>query len=64
LYLYGDYCSGRIWALAQDGGTWQSSLLLDTAYTISTFGEDEAGNSYLTDYFGGSIYQIIPAAAP
>jgi hypothetical protein len=50
IYFYGDYCSGRIWGLEFDGSTWQSTLLLDTPYTISTFGEDEDGNLYLADY--------------
>jgi glucose/arabinose dehydrogenase len=58
VYFYADYCSGRIWGLKHDGATWQSALLLDTAYRIASFGEDEAGNLYLTDYFGGDIYMI------
>ena len=41
-YLFGDYCSGRIWGGVQGGGgTWTSSELLDTAHNITTFGEDE-----------------------
>lgn len=58
IYFYGDYCSGRIWGLKYDGATWQSSLLLDTAHNIASFGEDEAGNLYLSDYFNGDIYMI------
>ena len=58
IYFYADYCSGRIWGLQYDGAEWQSSLLTDTSYNISTFGEDEAGNLYLTDYFAGDIYMV------
>lgn len=58
-YLFGDYCSGRIWALGQTQGGWMSTLLTDTAFTISTFGEDEAGNVYVADHGAGSIYQIL-----
>jgi hypothetical protein len=44
---------GRIWgALLQDDGTWQSEELLVTGFTITTFGEDEAGELYLADYNG------------
>jgi len=32
--------------------------LLDTNLSISTFGEDEAGNLYLADLSSGVIYQI------
>jgi glucose/arabinose dehydrogenase len=58
IYFYGDYCSGRIWGLTFDGSAWQSSLLEDTSFNISSFGEDEAGNLYVVDY-GGDIYMII-----
>jgi glucose/arabinose dehydrogenase len=58
IYFYADYCSGRIWGLQYDGATWQSTLLDDTSYNVSTFGQDEAGNLYVTDYFAGDIYMI------
>jgi glucose/arabinose dehydrogenase len=64
IYFYGDYCSGRLWGLRREGNTWQSALLLDTAYSITTFGEDESGNLYLADYGTGDIYllgDVIPA---
>jgi glucose/arabinose dehydrogenase len=60
IYLYGDYCSGRIWGLRRSGTTWQSTLLLDANVLISSFGEDEAGNLYLTDYGNGILYQVLP----
>ncbi len=58
-YLYGDYCSGRVWGLRQTSSGWTHQLLLDTAFNISAFGEDEAGEIYLTDYGGGQIYRIV-----
>ncbi len=59
LYFYGDYCSGRIWTLAPDGsGGWVSAEILDSALTISSFGEDEAGELYLLDYAGGVVYRV------
>lgn len=57
-YLYADYCSGRIWSLKRDGVAWEASLLLDTPYRITAFGEDEDGNVYLTHYTSGEIYRI------
>jgi glucose/arabinose dehydrogenase len=58
IYFYGDFVDGRLWGLSLNNGTWENKLLLDTAYGISTFGEDEAGNLYLADYFGGDIFRI------
>jgi glucose/arabinose dehydrogenase len=60
VYLYGDYCSGTIHGLSNNGSGWQDSELLDTKYAISTFGEDEAGNVYLNDYNTGRIYKVTP----
>jgi glucose/arabinose dehydrogenase len=58
-YLYGDFCSGRIWGATPDeNGRWTSQELLHTGYRIVTFGEDEAGEIYIGDY-GGAIYRLI-----
>jgi glucose/arabinose dehydrogenase len=59
MYLYGDYCSGRIWGLRQTGAGWANQLLLETTFNIAAFGEDEAGEIYVTDYAGGNIYRIV-----
>jgi glucose/arabinose dehydrogenase len=58
LYLYADFCSGRIWGLRRQGNTWQNRLLFDAPFSITTFGEDEAGESYVADYSGGVVYRI------
>jgi glucose/arabinose dehydrogenase len=59
VYVYGDFCSGRIWGLKKIGGVWQNKLLLESKLAVSTFGEDEAGNLYVADMGGGTIYKII-----
>jgi hypothetical protein len=60
IYFYGDYCNGRIWGLRRDGGTWQSTLLLETGFSFSliSFGEDEAGEIYVTNSGAGEIYRL------
>ncbi len=58
LYVYGDYCTGRIWGLRFVSGAWQNSLLLDTSINISSFGEDEAGNLYVASHNTGQIFQL------
>lgn len=59
VYIYGDFCSGSIWGLHKDSDQWQNELLTTTSYRISSFGEDEDGEIYLTDISDGGIYQII-----
>jgi glucose/arabinose dehydrogenase len=57
-YLYGDFCSGRIWVLKWWNGNWYSQMAIDTPRAPSTFGEDEQGNLYLGDIYNGTIYVI------
>jgi glucose/arabinose dehydrogenase len=65
LYFYGDYCSGRLRAmLRQPSGIWESDLIEDTPYSISSFGEDEDGELYLADYAGGAILHIVLPPPP
>jgi glucose/arabinose dehydrogenase len=59
IYLYGDYCSGRIWGMKRSGTAVQTRVLLESGLLISTFGEDEAGNIYVADHGGGKIYKIV-----
>jgi len=62
IYFYGDYCSGRIWAMApEDAGGWANALAADTDLTISSFGDDETGELYVIDYGSGTIYRMMPA---
>jgi glucose/arabinose dehydrogenase len=58
VYIFGDFCSGRIRGLQNDGDAWQSGLLATTNFMISTFGEDEQGEIYVANMTGGGIYQI------
>ena len=63
VYLFGDWCSGRIWGAWRDRDVaWHADELMKTGIPISSFGEDEAGEVYVTDY-GGKIYRFDPADA-
>jgi glucose/arabinose dehydrogenase len=63
-YVYGDYGSGKIWALQYNGTVSPSNtLLVDTSLTISSFGIDEKGELYLCA-FDGKIYQLSNIAIP
>jgi hypothetical protein len=59
VYIYGDYCSGRIWGMRRAGGALENKLILESNLLISTFGEDEAGNLYVADHGAGAIYKVI-----
>lgn len=64
-YFYGDYCSGRIWALSRDApGQWVNREMLDTELNISSFGEDETGEVYVLDLNGGAVYRLIDQESP
>lgn len=58
-YLFGDYCSGRVWAIPSnfDGNLASSHLREDTPYNISSFGEGADGRIYLVD-LGGGVYRL------
>ncbi|MEP7287122.1 MAG: PQQ-dependent sugar dehydrogenase [Chloroflexota bacterium] len=58
-YFYSDYCSGRIWGLQQANGSWQSAILMQGAGSVSTFGEDEAGELYVADLSKGTISKLV-----
>jgi glucose/arabinose dehydrogenase len=57
-YLYADYCSARIWGLRQEGGVWTNAQLLDAPFSITTFGSDEYGELYLSDYVSGRVMRV------
>jgi glucose/arabinose dehydrogenase len=62
-YLFGDFCSGRIWGVSATAASPATPTLLWAAsasphLAISSFGEDEAGEVYVTDLAGGGIYRI------
>ena len=57
IYLYGDYCSGNIWGLLHTGSGWQSQVMFESGFSISSFGQDQNGDIYVAD-LGGGIYRL------
>jgi quinoprotein glucose dehydrogenase len=54
-YLYGDYVSGKQWALKYDEKAKKvvaNYALIDNKAPVMTYGEDEAGEVYFADSFG------------
>ena len=58
-YLSADFCSGMLWGGGQDGsGAWVMSDPVETGISVSSFGEDDTGNIYVTDLGGGAVYLV------
>ncbi len=60
IFLYADFCKGRIWGLQRIGDRWQSTQLVSANTAISSIGTDETGNIYAAGYSSGMIYRLIP----
>ena len=59
-YVFGDFASGRVWALQSDGaGGYTTEELVSTGRNPSSFGLDQDGEIYFTDYGGGRIMQLV-----
>lgn len=57
-YIYGDFISGRIWALSTNlGGTLTNKLIADTELSIASFGTD-SNNEIFVCSFDGNIYRF------
>jgi glucose/arabinose dehydrogenase len=64
IYFFADYCTGTIWGIQKENTTWVSSILpTGTAYNISSFGEDQAGELYAVNRTGGALYHLVQTAA-
>ena len=59
VYLFGDWCSGRIFTLQVDEGTVTPKTVLSSGLAVSAFGEDEAGEIYVADLAGGGVYHLV-----
>ena len=56
-YVFADYATGRVWALAWDGDEAQVEEIMNTSLAISSFGIDERQELYALA-FNGSIYRF------
>jgi len=62
VYIFADFCTGLLWGAGQGPqGGWVMSEPIETGLSISSFGEDAAGEVYLTDLSGGAVYRLTAA---
>ena len=58
-YVFGDFCSGKIWSLRYDGESATESLLLvESGLNITPFGQDLARKIYILSRNAG-IYHLV-----
>lgn len=57
IYLFTDYCGGRIQGLGRESGAWQQHDFMISEPWITSFGEDEAGELYAVNR-SGAVYQV------
>ncbi len=56
-YFYADLCTGQIFGATLNAGVWTSTSLYTSAASVTTFGEDEAGELYVV-HLGGTIHRL------
>ena len=60
-YLFADYCSGTLWAIDARSDVVEAPVVVaETGRSISSFGEDEAGELYVTDLDGALLRVVAP----
>ncbi|HET9679394.1 MAG TPA: PQQ-dependent sugar dehydrogenase, partial [Gammaproteobacteria bacterium] len=57
-YIYGDFVSGKVWALDYKNGEVYGNTLIAEMTLVSSFGEDAEGELYITS-FDGNIYKMV-----
>lgn len=58
-YLFTDYCTPTFWATAREGSSFTTIELGELPSGVSSFGEDEAGELYITVDGEGAVYRIV-----
>jgi glucose/arabinose dehydrogenase len=62
MYVFGDYCSGRIWLLERGAQGWQKAEWINSGLAITSFGVDDAGELYVLDRTTGGVFLLSPQA--
>lgn len=60
-YLYGDWVTGKVWALWHDGQSiTRHEEIARSRLQIVCFGEDNDGEVFVADYAAGGLYRLMP----
>ena len=61
-YLFGDFCSGKIWGLPLDQAGRPAAphqVLVESNLGISSFAQGHDGEVYILDFGGGTIHRLV-----
>lgn len=62
VYMFGDFTSGTIWGLfPNDSDGYMRCVLVKTDLSGVSFAEDDDGELYVVDLYGGRIYWLVAA---
>jgi hypothetical protein len=59
-YVYGDFCSGIVWAFDTANDASEPVRIAETGLPISSFAVDAGGELYMVT-FANAIYRLTPA---
>jgi glucose/arabinose dehydrogenase len=63
-YIYGDYSTGKIWAISHDGDKPSRAVeIADTPHAITGFASMNHGEIWIADHLGKSIVRLVPNRA-
>jgi len=57
-YIFGDFMSGKVWALSDWSTKPHVDLLTQLEINISTFAQDSFGTAYVSDFGTGTLYRF------
>jgi hypothetical protein len=66
VYVFGDFCTGGVFALRQNGdaASWLATALAFLPIKLASFGVDAAGELYVVDFQGGTVSRVDGATLP
>jgi len=58
VYFYQEFCRGLLFGATKDEDGWNANEPRQTEFCLSAFGEDEEGELYMADWYGGAVYRL------
>jgi hypothetical protein len=62
-YVFGDYCSGRLWWARPGPGGWTVEEGPSVGFGLASFGEDDDGELYRVDRDDGTVHRFASPSA-
>ena len=59
VYFYSDYCTGLLRGAVRVNASWLELPSRPTGFSVTSFGQEAAGELYVADARGGAVYRIV-----